>query len=134
MAKRAPRALCSSASSETAQVSTRESTSSIRESSRTEIRTSGGSSDTERNDVAVMPTSSPFGPSSGSWTVTSVTPEASWDRAARNSSGVARGAAAGCGDEYTYGTVVVARAGRHRALVVGLRAGTRVRGPAHSQE
>ncbi len=98
MANREPSVFCSSDSSETAQVPARESTSSIRESSRTEIRTSGGSSDTDRKDVAVMPTSSP---SSGSWTVTRLTPEASWESAARNSSGVAREAASGCGDGYT---------------------------------
>ncbi|GAA5007377.1 hypothetical protein GCM10025734_48370 [Kitasatospora paranensis] len=83
---------CSSPSRETAQVPARASTSSIRESSRTDTSTSGGSSDTDRNEVAVIPTSSP---SSGSWAVTRATPAASWERAARNSSGLAAGAREG---------------------------------------
>ncbi len=47
-------------------------------------RTSGGRSDTEQNELAVMPCTCPDGVS----TVITVTPEAKRPRAARNSCGV----------------------------------------------
>ncbi len=61
----------------------------MREPSRRLTRTRGGSRDTDMKAVAVMPTSSPRGPSavSGiSWAVIRHTPAASRDIAARNSS------------------------------------------------
>ncbi len=75
-----------SASTEAAQRGCRSSSSSIRESLRTLTIASGGSSDTDIKAVAVMPTSSPCGPSSGSRAVTSTTPAVRRAMAARNSS------------------------------------------------
>ncbi|GAA3488749.1 hypothetical protein GCM10018987_28320 [Streptomyces cremeus] len=75
-----------SESRETAHRGCSASRSSIREPSRRLTITSGGSSDTDMKAVAVIPTSSPRGPPSSSWAVTSVTPAVRRDIAARNSS------------------------------------------------
>ena len=68
----------------------------MREPLRRLTRTSGGSRDTDMNAVAVMPTSSPLRPVvRRSCAVTSTTPAASRDMAARNSSLLTPSA---CGD------------------------------------